>query len=242
MDLGWDTSTPRPLLAGEVHVWRASLRPGSLGAGDDGSLLSPEEETRAGSFRATEDTDRFIIARATLRRLLGTYLDEAPERVVIHETPSGKPRVARTGRHPDVRFNLAHAGALGLFAFALGLEVGVDCETQASSRGIDAVLAKAATADERKSLDALPADRRAKEGLRLWTRKEAILKGLGTGLSLAPESLEVGVSPRSAPPQRITVRGQPWLLFDLPGLPEAFGSLAVDARAVSLHTWEWVRR
>ena len=239
MSQSWKPSEPRPLQSEEVHVWRSMLVPGRLGGGADARLLTPAERARAGSFRQAADAHRFIIARATLRRLLARYVGEAPDRIVIQSTASEKPHVVVAKGGQDVRFNVAHAGALGLFAFALGCEVGVDCETRSSLGRIDAAFAKAFTAAELRALASMTPDRRADEGLRLWTRKEATLKGLGTGLRISPESLEIGISPPTDRPRHVKVRGRRWTLFDLSGLPDAFGSLAVEADAVSLYTGEW---
>lgn len=211
-------------------MWRASLASPQLGIDDDARLLTGEEEDRANSFRSTTDAARFIVARATLRRFLGEYLAEPPERVVIEGTAPEKPYVAGGPGVPDVRFNIAHAGPLGLFAFALGRELGVDCELRSSRGTIEGALSKAATPAEQQTLDGMPPERRAEEALRLWTRKEAILKGMGTGLRTPPESLEIGVAATVSRPQLVTAEGRPWTLFDLPGLPDAYGSLALEGQ------------
>ena len=46
-------------------------------------LLSKSERQRAGRFRFARDRERFIVARATLRILLGKYLDKPPSAVAL---------------------------------------------------------------------------------------------------------------------------------------------------------------
>lgn len=232
MGPSWETASPRPLEPAAVHVWGAVLEPGPLGIDDDVRLLTSGEAQRARAFKATSDAERFVVARATLRRFLGDYLTEAPDRVVIAGSPPEKPHIARRQDAPDIRFNVAHAGTLGLFAFALGAEVGIDCELRSSLGTVNAAISKAATPEERDRLATMSAQRRAEEGLRLWTRKEAILKGLGTGLRTPPDSLEIGITPTVPRPQLITAAGRQWTLFDLPELPDAYGSLAVEGDSV----------
>lgn len=228
LPVDWIAADPQPLATGEIHVWRATLDPDPGRVEREATILSTSERNRAGAFRSAGDAGRFIIARATLRRLLAAYLAQAPGQVSIEGAPQEKPHVSPHQDVPDVRFNLAHAGSLGLFAFSIGIEIGVDCELQSSLGTIDAALAKAVTPTEGQQLAGMAPRRRAEEGLRLWTRKEAVLKGLGTGLRLSPECLELGVPRSPTEPQRVTVRQREWTLWDLPSLTGAYGSLAAE--------------
>ena len=118
-------------------------------------LLSEDERDRAARLRFERDRRRFVVARARLRELLGRRLGMRPEAVAIVYGAQGKPALARG----ELRFNLAHSGELALYAFSRACEVGVDLE----------------------EIRALP---EARPGfLRRWTRREALAKGLGSGLA-----------------------------------------------------------
>jgi len=101
-------------------------------------------------------------------------------------------------------FSLTHAGDLVLLAFA-AQPVGVDAEVVPEPA--DATeLAGVLHPRERAELSALPEQDRAAAFARCWTRKEAYLKGTGTGLGEDPSVSYVGTAengPASPPGWRL---------------------------------------
>jgi 4'-phosphopantetheinyl transferase len=156
-------------------------------------VLDEEERLRAARYRYEVDRSRFVVARATLRRLLGNTLDMPPEAMVFSSNPFGKPELlARSALH----FNTSHSGDWVLHAFSSSAPVGVDVEAVrddwADLLASGQVLAPA-EADWLASLDE-PARPAAFTGL--WVRKEAYVKALGEGLSRPLK--EICVIPSSA--------------------------------------------
>ncbi len=92
------------------------------------AILSASELERAGRFVFEKDRNRYIVARATLREILGVHLDVAPEMLEFSYGPYGKPALASQPAEKDLRFNVSHSGSVAVFAFANGLDVGVDVE------------------------------------------------------------------------------------------------------------------
>ena len=83
-------------------------------------LLSRDEQERARKFRYAEHRQHYIVARASLRRLLAERLRIAPRAVEFVETKYGKPRLAPVHGSAGVEFNLSHSGILALYAFTRG--------------------------------------------------------------------------------------------------------------------------
>jgi 4'-phosphopantetheinyl transferase len=78
------------------------------------------------------------------------------------------------------------------------------------------------TAEERAAFAALPEDQRKTAFLRLWTRKEALLKADGRGLMHDPRQVTVGLDDGEM--RAIAFDGRSWTLRDLtlaPGLAAA---------------------
>lgn len=121
-----------------------------------------------------------VALKAALRRALGAAAPD-PAAIAVENAPDGRPRLPGW---PSLRCSLAHGGGYGLGAVATQ-PVGVDVERV---RPRDPRLLRlVATADERAAADdGLGPDRLL---VRLWTAKEAVLKGLGVGLALAPRRL-----------------------------------------------------
>jgi 4'-phosphopantetheinyl transferase len=165
-------------------------------------LLSRDERERAGKFRYAEHRQHYIVARASLRRLLAERLRIAPRAIEFVETKYGKPRLAPVHGSADVEFNLSHSGFLALYAFTSGRAVGVDVELIREVPDADDLAERFFSPTEIASLRALPLDQRSLAFLACWTRKEAFIKGLGLGLSCPLDAFDVTIDPEA--PARIT--------------------------------------
>ncbi|MFF4160848.1 4'-phosphopantetheinyl transferase family protein [Streptomyces sp. NPDC001678] len=185
---------------GGPDVWLLRIPDGSSWPLDG---LDEEERARAAGFLRPLHRERFVASHVGLRRLLGAYLGLPPERVALTREPCpgcggphGRPAVA--GASPAPHFNLSHAGELALFAFA-DTPVGADVEEEqpaAVVADVSRMLHPAETAE----LDALPEAERPAAFARCWTRKEAYLKGTGTGLAESPAVTYVGTGSLPVPP------------------------------------------
>jgi 4'-phosphopantetheinyl transferase len=165
-------------------------------------LLSRDERERAEKFRYAEHRQHYIVARASLRRLLAERLRIPPSAVEFVETEYGKPRLAPVHRSANVEFNLSHSGILALYAFTSGRAVGVDVELIREVPDADDLAERFFSPTETASLRALPLDRRSLAFLACWTRKEAFIKALGLGLSCPLDGFDVTIDPDA--PARIT--------------------------------------
>jgi 4'-phosphopantetheinyl transferase len=132
-------------------------------------LLSADERARAARFGLERDRRRYIAARARLRELLAERLPAAPESIRLVYGPKGKPALPAS----DLRFNVSHSGDLALYVFARGREVGVDVEA-----------VREVPEQERIARHWFrEADYRRFGFLGCWTRREAVAKALGLGIT-----------------------------------------------------------
>jgi 4'-phosphopantetheinyl transferase len=156
------------------------------------ALLDDDEHARHLRLRRPEDRARHATAHGLLRLVLGRLLDRPPAQLRLDRTcpecgqPHGKPRLVGGG--PE--FSLTHSGGLVGVAVA-EVPVGIDVEDLSRPGLGRAVEEETLTPAERAMLDGLDADARHAGFLRLWTRKEALLKASGTGLSVPPHQVPV---------------------------------------------------
>ncbi|WP_063770619.1 4'-phosphopantetheinyl transferase family protein [Streptacidiphilus carbonis] len=197
-----------------VRVW-LGWADGSAAGGDAdrsftdrAAVLDPEERARAAAFARPGLRNRYTAAHVMLRQVLGECLGLDPALVCFDRDacpccggPHGRPVLA--GEQRSLEFSLSHAGALVAIAVAAA-PVGVDVETLPGP-GTVADVASALHPAERAEI-AAAADP-AVAFARLWTRKEAYLKGLGTGLGRGLDLDYVG-SEQPGPPD--------WAMADLP--------------------------
>src|SRR5690242_9112904 len=109
-----------------VHVWRARLDQ-SQSLEIFFNTLAADERERAVRFQFARHRTRFIVARGVLRAILSRYLNTSASRLSFHYGAHDKPFLAGADLG-DLRFNISHSDSLGLFAFTLGRELGVDVE------------------------------------------------------------------------------------------------------------------
>lgn len=156
----------------------------------DLALLDDREHARAARFAFERDRVRYVCAHAALRRLLAdrTGVPAAALRFELGEF--GKPQLRDV---PGCTFSLSHSGDRALVAFADRDQIGVDLEAVHTLRDVDALAAQCLRPQERFHFEATPKSERDLAFLRAWTRKEACLKALGTGLQIAPIAVEAGL-------------------------------------------------
>lgn len=163
--------------------------------------LDAQELVRAAEFALAADRDSYVCAHVALRRLLGAYLGTAPREVVVErapcshcEEPHGRPVLPGGALH----FSLSHCTGISLLAFATA-PVGADVE-ELIRPDVIADTADVLHPREAAEIALLPAVERPLAFTRVWTRKEAYLKGLGVGLSGDPAADYVGSGPRPSDP------------------------------------------
>jgi 4'-phosphopantetheinyl transferase len=221
----------RSLDGQEVHVWYAFLEAADSRVETLAALLSEDEHERSARYRFACDRRRFILARGTLRLLLGRYLDIAPARVLLAYQAGGKPRIDGAG---GLEFNLSHSRELGVYAFSRGRRVGVDVEHVDRKVDCLGLARRYFSASERAMLEGVPAEALVSEFLACWTRREALLKATGQGLRGLSR---VSVPQESMQEPCVKFRGEggdTWVLSGLRPGPEYVGALAVEGEGWNL--------
>ena len=178
----WQTTAVSPRLqAGELHIWKIELDC------DDGqwqplrALLSNDEQIKADRYLFEKHRRRYILCRATLRNLLGSYLDRAPDTFRFAYNSHGKPFIANDDS--GLRFNISHSGEIMLAAFVLNSEIGIDIEAIQQDIDYLGIGQRWFSELELNTLLKLPEHERVGAFFRAWSRKEAYIKALGAGLS-----------------------------------------------------------
>ncbi|MEU6056335.1 4'-phosphopantetheinyl transferase superfamily protein [Streptomyces xanthochromogenes] len=190
----------------------------------DRSELDDRERHRGASFLRPADAVLYLSAHIALRRVLAPYLQQAPEQIpFVREPcpgcggPHGRPAVAVPD--PPVHFSLSHSRGMALVAVA-SAPVGADVERVPRSDTVD-ICARSLHPDEQRELAAVAPEERHGAFGRIWTRKEAYLKGLGTGLSRQPSLDYLGADTGRRPAG--------WSVIDLSCAPHHNGAIAVAA-------------
>ena len=171
----------RSLKAEDVHVWRICLDRDLSYVNTLFQTLSSDERKKAESYRIDDDSNRFVVARGTVRKILGRYLNSDPDQIRFSYTRYGKPFLNLEGN--PIRFNVTHSRGLALFAITRGLEVGIDVEFIDKNFPIVKTARQVFSSTKCTELQSLEPDLQVAAFFQSWTLKEAYLKAIGTGFS-----------------------------------------------------------
>ncbi len=157
------------------------------------SVLSEDERTRADRFHFEKDRRQFVVARGSLRYVLGALVRIDAAAVEFAYGVHGKPGLkAGPGAGATFRFNLAHSGSHILIGVSPNLEMGVDLEALCPGETRMAPLIRnICTANEAAWVKDLAVREKELALSRLWTAKEAILKAIGSGFQIPPDQVEI---------------------------------------------------
>jgi 4'-phosphopantetheinyl transferase len=229
--------------AGEVQIWTIPLDPPAEIVDRLARLVSGEERERADRFRAGPLRDRFLVGRGAMRTILGRCLSEAPERLIFRAGPFGKPGLAGAHGSSGVEFNLSHVKDLAVLAVTLGRRVGVDIEAIRPLPDRDGIVSRFFSDRERSAFATLSEEEKSAAFFRVWTRKEAYIKALGTGLSTPLDRFHVSLE-RAGRGEVLPFSGLPddptlWTMTDLPADPEYVGALVLEGPGWPLRSFRF---
>ncbi|WP_217246047.1 4'-phosphopantetheinyl transferase superfamily protein [Streptomyces sp. AC602_WCS936] len=195
--------------------------------------LDAAEQSRAGTCRREAGRLLYSSAHVGLRRLLSAYLGTDPRSLRLGrdtcpccDEPHGRPVLDS----PDapLHFSLSHSNGMALIGIA-PVPIGVDVEKVPTAETVR-VCTPALHPREQGEVAAERQD--AVAFGQLWTRKEAYLKGLGTGLG-RPLSVDyLGADP--------TLRPAAWKVIDVPCGPQHVAAAALYGTARARVRVHWL--
>lgn len=220
---------PPRLGTGNIQIWHIPLPVSPPETTPAVTELSAAERVRMARMRHARDIWNFVTTHVVLRRILARHLECLPSEVMFEHGPHGKPRLAAAHESEHLEFSISRTRGLAILALSHSIAVGVDVECIRADLDLTDVSRRALTPTERDLMNSLPEAEKRLFFYRLWTRKEAFLKGIGTGLGLEPDSIEVGTM--NSPPAPLADPTQSagdlrWHLRDLETGPHHRATLA----------------
>jgi len=157
-------------------------------------ILDEVEKERAARYHYEADRRKFILRHGVLRQMLGKYLNAQPSHIRYMTNEFGKPALDQFFGS-NLQFNHSSSGNTTLLAFAEGRRVGIDIERVRQDFETGPIAKRFFSAAEQASLFQLPPGQRVRGFYNCWTRKEAVIKAEGRGLSLPLDSFDVNLAP-----------------------------------------------
>jgi len=178
----------------------------------DLSMLDDDERRRAAALAVPDDRRRYVASHLVVRYLLGSYLGIPPSSVAYFRepcaccgAPHGRPALDKPTR--PLHFSVSRSGGLALIGIATA-RVGVDVEAISQRDTVAEVSPLLHPAERTEIFSAMPS-KRAAAFTRIWTRKEAYLKGMGLGVTHDLMADYLGTEQHAVAPMGWTVVAAP---------------------------------
>ncbi|MCX5301713.1 4'-phosphopantetheinyl transferase superfamily protein [Streptomyces sp. NBC_00193] len=180
---------------GVVRAWWADGRGLPAGAvAELAAALAPQERSRYDTVSDPLGRAEFVLARYVLRSVLGRMLGRPPARVGLAVDRAGRPWVTDA---PGVDVSIAHAAGLVAVAVGSGLaprtRIGVDVEEVRTVPRAGDLARRLFSPAERARLGRASGRAGDLLWLDVWTRREAYVKAVGTGVRSLAGAPEQGV-------------------------------------------------
>lgn len=147
------------------------------------SLLSEPELRQYRALQYPEYRFDYLLGRALLRTVLGSYLGLAPSALRFERNRSGKPQLVASQNPEGLQFNLSLTDGLVACAVTAAASVGVDVEYHGHQRSMLEVADDYFSASEIADLRRLSGAEQRRGFFRYWTLKESLVKARGEGMS-----------------------------------------------------------
>lgn len=215
----------------EIHVWSVDLAITAAQEKDQWLCLSQDERERALRFRFAKDKQRFIAAHYALRQLVSRYVLKAAEQIRFAYTTHKKPYL----QDASLQFNLSHSATLALIAFTLDHAIGIDVEKMENDDK-QALAARFFSPSENSALSHLAENEKIPGFYRLWSRKEALIKACGKGLSIPLSSFSTALDRET---ESVTLDNETWTVISLSAYPGYQAAIACNQPIKKIQYWDF---
>ena len=157
-------------------------------------LLNDDEQRAAERYKVRSRQEQAIVSRALLRMALSRRLGRGPKSWRFETSPRGRPRLASGQGMVGVDFNISHCDECVACTIARNARVGVDVETRNRLRDIEEVASRFLSPSEANSLSRMSKEMTDTALLRIWTLKEALVKGIGFGMVLDFRAIDLPIN------------------------------------------------
>ena len=220
----------------DLHVWFIPLVSPPLLVGELEATLSADERARADRLHFEQHRREYVLCRAVLRALLARYLGMSADQIRFAYGAHGKPALAPPFDRSRIHFNVSHSHGLAVYGVAPERAIGVDIERLRPIEDLEAIATLFFAEAERESLARLTGEARVRGLFNCWTRKEAYLKAIGSGLALPLDRFATSLTPGDRP-AILTIGGdmsaaRAWRLAQLEPERDYVGAVAVRTPSV----------
>ncbi len=151
--------------------------------------LSGQEKIQAEGFVNNTLKDKYVLSHGLLRYLLSLYAEGNPQDIQYSVNQFGKPFLK--DNNCTLQFNMSHSKDYAAYIIALEDQVGIDIEWKDKDTNIQEIFELVLSPTEVTNFNQLNSEEKFHAFYDTWTKKEAIIKAIGQGLSYPIETIEI---------------------------------------------------
>ncbi len=216
-----------------IQIWQLNLQRINHQVRNLHNTLSEDELLRAERFKFSRHKRDFICYRAILRLLVGCYLGIKPEEVVFNYDTYGKPSIESSLNTLDLRFNISHSEGDIVYAFSIDRELGIDIEQAKREIDFMPIAERFFHTQEVQILKKSRIEQRLRTFYQFWTRKEALIKAIGSGLSYPLHSIDTSGFRSNEWKEVNTADNQIWIGQEIITNSNCVGALVTEVRSTT---------
>lgn len=198
------------------------------------NTMNTPEKIRNAKLIYNVDKQRNIISCGLTRELLGQYINIEPSEVTIEIGAHGKPLIPAKNNSKMPGFNISHSENMMLFVTSLhDKNIGIDIEAHRNIEDLSEIADSLLNAEDKKHFLSFPEDLRKYIFFDCWTKKEAIVKAAGIGLSASITDIRIPLNSGKPINVALSLEYHPGLFFKVMPLPPIKGyssALALSGR------------
>ncbi|MFI5218626.1 MAG: 4'-phosphopantetheinyl transferase family protein [Bacteroidia bacterium] len=169
-----------------IHVWLVEVTNENNILSTLREIFNADENKRTDRFAFEKDRNQFITAHGSLRKILSKYLSVETGQIQFRKTGNKKPYILFPPA--SLKFNISHSENKILIAVSDN-EIGVDIEKIKPGLEYNGLVKNYFSIKEQQII--LNSKMPGEAFYKLWTRKEAVLKANGMGISDDLKNIEV---------------------------------------------------
>lgn len=218
------------IINSQIHIYIFNLNEILESEYPNKDSLSDDEIKRVNKLKFESDKQRALKTYFIRRKILSAYTDISPEKIIFKYNVHGKPYFT-DGNNFGIKFNYSHSQDLLLFAICLDNEIGVDMELIKDLPDLKNLAENYFSQEEFRYYQSFKSpEEKLFFYYKIWTRKEALLKAIGTGLTENLKELNVpGKIEKDNSKLIVNYYKKNWTICDLKVPKNFIGSLAYNS-------------
>lgn len=169
-----------------IEIWEIDINNENLKKSEEKiSCLSELEKQKLYGFKFIKDYRVYLISHVAMRELLSRYLGRESHKIKYKYGEKGKPGVGG-----GIYFNLSHTNNKALIGF-YKKDIGIDIEYKKEIEDYNGIGELVFTEEEIEYINN-DSNKKKDRFYEIWTKKEAIIKSIGKGLSEEVKRISIG--------------------------------------------------